>query len=142
MTAKDAATRFTSIGNELNLPFWTNIPWEKYVAWPRVLFAAAILALSYFYLPEIHPLILGLMVLFLAYSIVPAVRGRAMTGLLGLLALFGDTIYFLIVASIPTDRLLWVVAFLYLHLLAEALFFFTALETCVVAGACAVFCVV
>jgi signal transduction histidine kinase len=122
------------------LLFRTTVHWPKYIAWARVLFAAAALGLSYS--TELHPLIQGLLVLFLAYSLIPAVRARGMQGLLGLLALFGDTIYFLVLASLPTDRLLWTASLFHLYLLVEALTFYTSIETSVVAGACALFCAV
>ncbi len=121
------------------LLFWTKIPWPKYIAWARVLCAAAALVIAYIYLSDLQPLI-GVMLLYLAYSIVPAVRGRGMSGLLGLLALFGDTIYFLVLAALPTEHLLWTASLFYLYVLVEALIFYSSLETCVVAGSCVLFC--
>ena len=121
------------------LLFWTKIPWPKYIAWARVLCAAAALVITYIYLSDLQPLI-GVMLLYLAYSIVPAVRGRGMSGLLGLLALFGDTIYFLVLAALPTEHLLWTASLFYLYVLVEALIFYSSLETCVVAGSCVLFC--
>jgi len=118
------------------------VPGPKYIAWARVLLAAAALGLSLVYIPDLPLPISGLLMLFLAYSVVPAVRARGMSGLLGLLALFGDTIYFLVLASLPTDRLLWTASLFHLFLLVEALVFYTSLETSVVAGACALFCAV
>ncbi len=53
--------------------------------------------------------------LFLVYSVFAAVRGKAQTGLLGLLALFADTVYFLIVASYGTDRLIWLASLFFLY---------------------------
>src|ERR1019366_4044874 len=47
------------------------------------------------------------MVLYLVYTVVVALRGRSRSGILGLLALFGDTFFFLIVASYGADRMLW-----------------------------------
>ncbi len=41
----------------------------------------------------------GVMGLYLVYALVVALRGRNYTGMLGLLALFGDTVFFLIMAS-------------------------------------------
>jgi signal transduction histidine kinase len=124
------------------LLLWKKIPWRKYVALPRLLLAGATLGLSYLSPPDPGPWILGLMSLFVAYSIVPVVRARAMSGLLGMLALFGDTIYFLVLASLPTDRLLWTASLFHLYLLVEALIFFTSVEVCLVAGATALFCAV
>jgi len=124
------------------LLFWTKAPWPRYIAWARVLFAAVSLGLSYFLVPQISMVFLGLLMLFLTYSVLPALRARSMSGLVGLLALFGDTIYFLLLASLPTDRLLWAASLFYLFLLVEALFFFSSIEVSVVAGACLLFCLV
>jgi signal transduction histidine kinase len=121
------------------LSLWTKIPWPRYLAWVRVVLAATALALGYSSLPDHHSWLFGLLMLFLAYSILPAVRAKGMSGLLGLLALFGDTIYFLVLASLPTDRLLWTASFFHLYLLSEALIFFTSIEIYVVAGACILF---
>ncbi|HTS30624.1 MAG TPA: sensor histidine kinase [Bryobacteraceae bacterium] len=107
-----------------------------------MLFAAVSLGLSYFLVPQISMVFLGLLMLFLTYSVLPALRARSMSGLVGLLALFGDTIYFLLLASLPTDRLLWAASLFYLFLLVEALFFFSSIEVSVVAGACLLFCLV
>lgn len=107
-----------------------------------MLFAAAALGLTYLYVPELSPRFWGPLLLFLAYSLVPAVRAKGMHGLAGLLALFGDTSYFLVLAILPTDRLLWTASLFHLYLLVETLTFYTSVETSVVAGACALFCAV
>ncbi|HLK68906.1 MAG TPA: sensor histidine kinase [Bryobacteraceae bacterium] len=65
-----------------------------------------------------------------------------MSGLVGLLALFGDTIYFLVLAVLPNERMLLTASLFHLFLLTEALFFYTSVEISVVAGACVLFCVV
>ncbi len=118
---------------------WTKIPWPKYLGWARVVLAATAVGLGYFYLAEPRSWLFGLLILFLAYSIVPAVRARGLSGLFGLLALFGDTIYFLILASLPTDHLLWIASLFHLYLLTEALIFYSSIEIYVVAGACILF---
>ena len=142
MMARDAVTPFISTGSEPKvLPFWTRVASPKYIPWARVAFAAAACVLSYWFIADPHPAWRAILILFLAYSIVPAVRSRTLTGLLGLLALFGDTIYFLVLACLPSDHLLWIASLFHLYLLAEALIFYTSVEVCVVAGACVVFCV-
>ncbi len=103
--------------------------------------AAAAFGLSYLYLLNASVLIQAVLVLFLAYSILLAIRGKGLSGLLGLLALFGDTVYFLILASYGTEHLLWLASLFYLYLMMEALVFYTAVQLAVVAGVCAVFCV-
>src|ERR1035438_844257 len=84
----------------------------------------------------------GVMALYLVYALVVALRGRSHTGMLGLLALFGDTVFFLIVASYGADRMLWVASAFFLFLLGEALAFYSTVEVVVIVAVCAVFCAV
>ena len=84
--------------------FWTKIAWPKYIGWARVLFAASALVLTRVYSVDINSIILIILLLYLGYSVVPALRARGMSGLIGLLALFGDTVYFLVLAALPSDR--------------------------------------
>lgn len=126
------------------LLLWIRLPWQRYISWARVLLAVAALVCSYFYINDLHALIRGLMVIFLAYSVAAAIRAREMSGLLGLLGLFGDTVYFLVLASLSAERLpwTWTVSLFYLYLLGEGLIFYTGVQLCVVAGACALFCAI
>jgi len=116
--------------------------WSHYVPWIRVGLAAAALVVGYFYLPGPGLQFYGLLGLYLAYGIAVALRGKTQTGMLGLLALFGDTVYFLIVASWGNERLLWVASLLFLFLLSEALAFYSAVEAAVITIVAAVFCLV
>jgi signal transduction histidine kinase len=84
----------------------------------------------------------GVMALYLVYTVVVALRGRSRAGILGLLALFGDTFFFLIVASYGADRMLWLASAFYLFLLGEALAFYGTVEVVVVVAACIAFCAV
>src|SRR5665811_2142183 len=67
-------------------------------------------------------------------------RGRSHTGMVGLLALFGDTVFFLIMGSYGADRMLCLASTFYLFLLGEALAFYSTVEVVVVVAVCAVFC--
>jgi signal transduction histidine kinase len=80
--------------------------------------------------------------MYLAYSLFVALRARAHTGMLGLLALFGDTVYFLIMASSGADPILWLASAFFLYLLTEALVFYSTVEVVVIAGVSAIFCAV
>ena len=84
----------------------------------------------------------GVMALYLAYAVVVALRGSSYTGMLGLLALFGDTVFFLIMASYGADRMLWLASVFYLFLLGEALAFYSTVEVVVIVAVCALFCAV
>jgi signal transduction histidine kinase len=115
--------------------------WPRYVAWVRVALAAVAPAASYLLLPSgVAPMFYGVMGLYLAYALVVALRGRSHAGMLGLLALFGDTVFFLIVASYGADRMLWLASTFYLFLLGEAVASYSTVEVVVIVAVCAVFC--
>jgi signal transduction histidine kinase len=61
-----------------------------------------------------------------------------MKGMLGLLGLAGDVLFFLVLATLGSARLEWVAAVFFLYLLTEALVFYTSIELVVIAGVCAV----
>jgi signal transduction histidine kinase len=140
MTARAAATRSTCIESNRVL-FPPKFAWPRYLPWARVLLASVALAIGYLYLqPASAPLLYGLMLVYLAYAIVVAARGRGHAGILWLLALFGDTVYFLILASSLTENVLWLGAFYFLFLLTEALVFNGPVEVAIIVGVSAIFC--
>jgi signal transduction histidine kinase len=117
--------------------------WPRQIAWVRVLLAAATLSISYFYPLHAAPLLLfyGLLVLYLVLSTILAGRGTRPGGLLGLLALFGDAVYFLVLVSFGAGGP-WLASAFFLYLLAEALAFYGPVEVVVVVAVAAVFCAV
>ena len=115
--------------------------WPRYISWARTsLSAAALVATSL--LSPASPRIYLLLGTFLAFSVALAIRSRWQSGAFGLLVLFSDTIFFLIVAGFGTGHLLWLASLYYLYLLAEALVFYTQVEVLVVVAVSAVFCAV
>ncbi len=80
--------------------------------------------------------------IFLGYGLLVAARIRGLSGVLGLLALFGDLVFFLILASLSASQMLWLTSIFFLFLLTEALLFYTPLELLVITGVCALFCAV
>ena len=117
--------------------------WPRSVAWVRVLLATVAPAATYFFLPgRVALMFYGVMALYLVYTVVVALRGRSRAGILGLLALFGDTFFFLIVANYGADRLMWLVSAFYLFLLGEALAFYGTVEVVVIVAVCSAFCAV
>jgi signal transduction histidine kinase len=117
--------------------------WPRYVGWVRVLLATVAPAATYLLLPSrVAPVFYGVMALYLVYAVAVALRGRSHTGMLGLLALFGDTVFFLIMASYGADRMLWLACAFYLFLLGEALAFYSTVEVAVIVVVCAAFCAV
>ncbi len=104
------------------MPFPPEIMWPRAMAWTRVALAAAALGWGYFDLPRQPSLYEGLFGLFLVYSIFAAIGGGSRSGMLDLLALFGDAIYFLIVAS-RGPAMEWLAAAFLLYALTEAISF-------------------
>lgn len=115
--------------------------WPRYVSWARTSLSAAALVATYLLSPA-SPRIYLLLGTFLAFSVALAIRSRWQRGAFGLLVLFSDTIFFLIVAGFGTGHLLWLASLFYLYLLAEALVFYTQVEVLVVAAVSAAFCAV
>jgi hypothetical protein len=121
--------------------FTANFAWPRYLAWARVLLAGVALVFTYlYYTGGAAPLFYSLMGLYLAYGVIVALRGRGASGMLGLLALFGDTVYFLIIASGKSEPILWLASGFYLYLLTEALIFYSTVEVAVIAAVSTVFC--
>lgn len=102
--------------------------------------AAAALALSYFELADVSWPYYALLIFFLTYSIVVAIRALPQAGMLGLLALFGDTVFFLIIASRGPVNMTWLASFFFLHVLTEALAFYGTVELVIITGVSVVFC--
>ena len=119
--------------------FPLKLGWSATIAWLRALLAASALVLSYFYIPFFAPFYV-LLGFYLLVSVGVAARGTSQSGMLGLLALFGDTVYFLIVASYGGDNFLWLDSIFFLFLLAEALSFYRAWEVVVITAVGVVFC--
>ena len=139
MTARAAATPSTCIESNRVL-FPPKFTWPRYLPWARVLLASVALAVGYLYLQPASALLYGLMVVYLAYAIFAALRGRGHAGILWLLALFGDTVYFLIMVSSLTENVLWLGAVYFLFLLTEALVFNGPVEVAIIVGVAAIFC--
>ncbi|MEO8595106.1 MAG: sensor histidine kinase [Candidatus Solibacter sp.] len=108
--------------------------------------AACAPAATYFLTPPSGgtpaPVYYGVMAAYLVYATVVALRGKSFTGMLGLLALFGDTVFFLIMASYGMDHMLWLASAFYLFLLGEALTFYSTVEVVVIVAVCTLFCAV
>ncbi len=119
----------------------SNVAWPRVVCWVRATLVAAALAL-YYTLPSPQSVVLyGLMGLYLAYAVGVAIQsGRRKNLPFSLLVLFGDTVFFLGIASLEADALPWLPSIFYLHLLLEALAFYSRFEVFVVVGVCAVVC--
>ena len=115
--------------------------WQRYLACARVLLAVAGMIAFYRYMAVGSPFLLGALALFLAYSLRLLIRGPSRSGMLGLLALFVDAVYFLVLASYCVDGLLWLISIFFLYLLTEALAFYGPVEVVVIATVGIVACI-
>jgi signal transduction histidine kinase len=116
------------------------LSWLRYIGWARAALAAVALALSFLY-PVVNAAIFRTLIgVFFVYTILVAARMRGLRGMSGLLALAGDTAFFLVLASLGSERSLWMASVFFLYLLTEALVFYTSIELVAIAGVCAIFC--
>ena len=116
--------------------------WLRQLPWVRVLLVALVLAATFVFPAAEQAVFRAFLGTFLVYALVLAVRRRALSGIAGLLALFADTVFFLAVAALGSEPLLWGAAVYFLYLLGEALAFYTSLELVVITGVSGVFCAV
>ena len=115
--------------------------WPRALDWCRAALATAAIALSYLYLPTASVLYEALLGVFLVYSILLALRAKPNSGLWGLLALFADVVYFMVIA-VRGDSLIWFASLLFLYLLVEAAALFSVIEVALVVAVSAMFCAV
>jgi signal transduction histidine kinase len=118
----------------------TQFGWPRFISGARALLAAAGLCAFYRYPAGSPAFLLALTGAFLVYALALAVRGPAHSGVLGLLALFVDAVYFLTLAGFGAGRLPWLISIFFLYLLTEALAFYGPLEVVVIAAVGAMFC--
>ena len=79
------------------------------------------------------------MVLFAASSLLAVLRPERQEGAVGLLALFIDTVFFMVLARYGAIETLWLAPAFYLYLLTNALTLYSPREVVLVAGVCTVF---
>ena len=116
--------------------------WPRYISWMRAVLAACAL-LRFYFLPPQTPLFYAVLGLFLVYAIAVAIRsGWLKNAAFGLLALFGDTVFFLFMVGFGGDNLPWLPSIFYLHLLTEAVVFYSRIEVFVVVAVCVIACAV
>jgi len=121
------------------VPFQSQNTWGRTVAWVRVALAAAVVGLGYLNPPRPSAFYQAVLGIYLVYAILAALRSKPQTGMIGMLALFGDAVYFLVVAS-RGPATVWLALAFFLYLLAEAVAFYSAVEVVVVTAVAAIFC--
>jgi len=114
--------------------------WARYIVSARVLFAVAGLAAFYRRAPEGGAALFTVLALYVLCASALAIRGTKQGGMLGMLALVVDTIYFMVLASYGPERLLWLISLYFLYLLTEALACYGPWEVVGVALVGAVIC--
>lgn len=119
--------------------FPSDFGWPRFLSWARAVLAGTALGLVYFRQDPQTTVLYAILGLFLLFALVIAMRGHWQGGAFGLLALFGDTAIFVILASIGGESLLWLAAVFFLYLMGEALVFYGPIEIVVVAAACILF---
>ena len=124
------------------MPQLGRIGWSEARSWVRVALAATAVVLNYALGEPSTASLLSYVFLgvYLAYALVVALRPRAPGGLVELLALFGDTVYLLVVATYGGEPILWLAALFFLYLVSEALLFHGLVETIVVVAVASLFC--
>jgi signal transduction histidine kinase len=118
----------------------TVYPWLRHIGWARAALAAVALAFSFIVPLEDATVFRTLIAVFFVYTVLVAWRMRGLSGMTGLMALAGDTAFFLVLASFGSERLLWMASVFFLYLLTEALLFYTSIELVAIAGVCAICC--
>ena len=121
--------------------FSEEFQWPRYLSRARVLLAAVALIIASVDTGR-NLSFIALLGVFLVASILAELRGKARSGMLGLLALFADMLYFLIVAYFGSPRLLWLESVFFLYLLTEALVFYGPVEVGVITAGSTIFCAV
>jgi signal transduction histidine kinase len=122
------------------VPFPPKFDAPRWLSIARAVLAAATLGTAYLVLPGTALVFFGVLGLYLVYSLLLLGRSVERRRVLGLAALFGDTVYLLVVASVGTERLLWLASLFFLYLMTEALAFYNPLEVLVISGVTALFC--
>jgi signal transduction histidine kinase len=113
--------------------------WPRALAWCRAALAVAAIGLSYYFVPSASVPFDALLGVFLVCAIVLALRNKPHSGLLGLLALFADAVYFMLIAM-NGGAMLWFASALFLYLMVEAVALYSHVEVSVIAAACFLFC--
>jgi signal transduction histidine kinase len=105
----------------------------------RALLALTCLAFQLFMAPIHFVWFTQAMVLFAVSSLFAVLRPDKLAGTLALLALFIDTVFFMVLARYGGIETLWLAPVFYLYLLTNAVTLYRPREVLLVAGACSLF---
>jgi signal transduction histidine kinase len=114
--------------------------WRRALLWTRPAFAAAGLACGLLFSPRSAPWALAISAVYLIVSLLVPFRKQS-SGAFALLVLFADLVYFVVLVSAGIGSVIWLPAFYYLYLLAEAVFIYRPPEVLLVVVVSAIFCI-
>jgi signal transduction histidine kinase len=124
------------VGLELNSDRRT---WALSLATARAVLALACLVFQLFLAPVDFIWFTLAIALFAASSVFAVLRPEKLEGAFGLLALFIDTVFFMVLARYGAIETLWLAPTFFLYLLTAATILFGPREVVLVAGVCIVF---
>lgn len=102
--------------------------------------AAFALVLTYFFPPSHWALYFSILSAFLIYGILQAARADPFSGLFGMLSLFADAVYFMVIASMGGEATIWFAPALFLYLMGEGVAFYGPLEVAITSSVSFLFC--
>jgi signal transduction histidine kinase len=112
--------------------------WRRILVWARLMFAVGALGSSLLLSSKYSSWAVAAAGIYLAFSLLVPLRKEA-GGAFALLVLFADTVFFLVLVGAGIGSVIWLPAFYYLYVLAEAVFVYRAPEVLVVAVVSATF---
>jgi len=116
------------------------VAWKRYLPWARVLLGAVALASGATLSPRGTPWAMAASGVFLVFGLLVPLSRRKQDRAFGLLVLFLDVVFFLVLASSGIGSLVWLPAIYYLYMTAEALAFYSPQEVLIVVSVSVVFC--
>lgn len=114
--------------------------WKRYLPWARVLLGAVALASGATLLPRGTPWAMAASGVFLIFGLLVPLSKRKQDRAFGLLVLFLDVVFFLVLAASGIGMLVWLPTIYYLYMAVEALAFYSPREVLIVVSVSAVFC--
>ena len=125
-----------SVGKAFSSPF----NWDQYLAWARVAVGLVGVA-DVLRVPGYSFWFGAALVAFLAYALILAFRRPTRQGVVGLLELFADSVFFLLLANNGIGYSIWLPSVAYLYLISTLLAFYRPRHMAAVVAICVMFCV-
>jgi signal transduction histidine kinase len=116
------------------------VAWKRVLPWTRMVFAAAGLVCGWRLSPKVTPWAVAAASVYLVFSLLLLIKKHS-GGAFALLVLFSDVVFFLVLVSAGIGSVIWLPAFYFLYLMAEAVFVYRSPEVIVVVAVSAIFCI-